>query len=305
MMSWQNKNNGFTVMAVHYSADPDKRSEEWYRAITKNLRPDQIEREYEIDFESRAGQRAFYYLEPNKHKYQIADIPLDRVPKKWRIIGCLDYGSTNPTAFYLLGVDELRRVHVLYEFYRPSNYREIADAIKGSHPDFPHPLYKRIEKIVVDPSIYKKDQFRENNPMEESMTSIGDILREEFGIWNIYKAENDRFAGLERFKDMLNFKPQQETWESNLFFCKRCVNLWRELTELVYDQIPPHLLLEKNQAEDIKKKNDHGYDAVRYGLMSVSSPSGIEALPEPEYGTLAEVEKHFSKQDDDDDPDFY
>lgn len=302
MMSWSNKNNGFTVAVCHYTSDPDKRSEEWFKSATKNLRPDQIEREYEIDFESRAGQKAFWYLEPNKDRYQIADIPLDKVPKHWRIIGGLDYGSTNPTAFYLFGVDERRRFHALYEFYKPSNYREIAEAIKGGHPDFPHPLFKRIEKIMVDPSIYKKDQFE---PMKEEMTSIGDILREEFGIWNVYKAQNERIAGLERMKDMLGYRPTDEKWEPNLFFCKRCKWLWKEMTELVYDEIPAHLLLEKNQLEDIKKKNDHAYDSTRYAIMSVSAPADFVAEPPIMAGTLAEAEKLMNVSEEDGEIDFY
>lgn len=305
MRSWTNAGNGFTVVETHYTADPAKRSEAWFKQATSNLRPDQIQREYEIDFDSRAGQKAFYYLEQNEDKYRVPNFKLDTIPKRWRIIAGLDYGTTNPTAICLCAVDERRRVYVIYEFYKPSNYREIAQVLKGTHPEFPHPLAKRIEKIVVDPSIFKKDQMKSNNPMMEDMTSVGDILREEFGIWNIYKAQNDRIAGLERVKDMLNYKPNDPNWESNLFFCKRVVNGWREFTEVVYDEIPPHLLMEKNQLEDIKKKNDHFYDSLRYALMSISSPAGTDPQPVPQYGTLGEVENYFDKSDASEDPDFY
>ena len=300
-ISWKNKRNEFLVVSAHYTADPEKRSDEWYRQATKNLRPDQIDREYEIDFESKAGQKAFWYLEPNSEKFRIADIPLDDINPRWRIIAGLDYGSTNPTAFHIYGVDEMRRVYALFEFYKPSNYREIAEVIKGTHKDFPHPLYKRIEKIMVDPSIYKKDQLE---PMKEEMTSIGDILREEFGVWKLQRGQNDRKAGLERVKDMLNYRPHDPEWVSNLYFCQRCEKLWWELNNLVYEEIPPHLLVDKNQSEDVKKKDDHAYDELRYALMSISAPAAgpPEAIPLP--GTFGDLERKLDFKDDSEDPDF-
>jgi len=78
MRSWKNSINEFCVVATHYSSDPDKRNDEWYKEACKGLRQDQIERELEINFESKAGTKAFPYLELNGGVYRID--PPDPIP---------------------------------------------------------------------------------------------------------------------------------------------------------------------------------------------------------------------------------
>lgn len=271
IVTWKNRVNGFMVAAVHYTADPDKRSEEWFREATKIFRPDQIEREFEIDFDSRAGQRVFQYLTENPKRWRIPNINLHKLLKtKWRIIAALDYGTTNPTSIHFYAIDEMRRFYSVFEFYKPSNVREIARVLKGIEPGYEHPLWKRCERVVVDGAIFKKDQ----DTGGEGHDSIGDLLEEQ-GIYTMERATKDRIAGLERVKDML--RPATSDGLPSLYFCERCEHQWAELLGLVYDELPPHLLLNKNQKEDIVAKNDHCFVA---GTM-VSTPSGavpIESL---------------------------
>ncbi len=288
-LNWENARNGFHVAVVHYTADPEKRSEEWYQSAVKNLREDQIKREYEIDFESQAGQKAFWYLSAYPNKWKIPNIDLRRVPKHWRLIAGIDYGSTNPTSINIFGIDERRRVYSLWEFYKPSSQDyfivdEIADALKGTHPDkkYQHPLWKRIEKVVCDPSIFNDNQ---QDTMKEQVTSIGAML-EERGIFNLETANNERQAGLERVREFLNYQPMNPEFQPFIYFCERCESQWKEFTNLVYDEVPPHLLVSKNQKEDIKKKNDHSFDSTRYALMSLTSPAKKEEDLPPGPGTL-------------------
>lgn len=309
MLVWKNRFNNFAVAAVHYTADPDKRSEEWYKKATENMRSDQIDREMEIDFESRAGQKAFWFLQPNESVYRIDDIPLDQVPKHWRIIAGLDYGSREPTAIIIFGIDEYRRFYALWEFYKPSNYREIARALKGEHEDFPHPLWRRIEKVVADPSIFRKDQEDSADRLDvdgirkEELRSRVDLLREE-GIWNIYRGNNDRLAGLERLRMMFNHFPRQEI-KPSIFFCQRCEKTWWELTNIVYDEVPPHLLMEKNQKEDVKQKNDHLYDVARYSLLSIEAPSDRPVIDTADSITLESIEKQLKQSHTEGQDEFY
>ena len=303
IVSWRNKGNGFFVGAIHVSSDPEKVSQEWFEDATRRFRPDQIAREWDIDFESRSGQKAFGYLAHDPTRWRIKDIPLTEIPKNWRIMAALDYGTTNPTAIHFFGVDQKRRVYSLYEFYKPSSVREIAAVLKGNHQgpnidgihtDYRHPLWKRCERVVVDGAIFKKDQDQGS----EGHISIGDLLEEQ-GIYNMERATKDRIAGLERVKDMLAPAIADPEGRPSLFFCHRCVHQWKEFTELVYDELPPHLLLNKNQKEDIVGKNDHSYDATRYCLMSIQSPSEDMPQPVPEYGTLGEVEREMDLEDAD------
>lgn len=277
-VSWTNRFNGFTVAAVHYWSDPEKQSDAWYTKAIANMRYDQIEREMEINFESRAGQKAFWFLEGQRDKYRIKDIPLDAVPKHWRIIAGLDYGSREPTSIHLYGIDEHRRFYSLWEFYKPSHYKEIARALKGTLEDNPHPLWPRIEKIIADPSLFRNDQ---ENPLREELQSRADLLRNE-GIWNLYRGTNDRLAGLERVKEMLSYFPNQPETKPSMFFCERCERQWWELTNIVYDEIPPHMMMEKNQKEDVKQKNDHCFSR---GTL-ISSPSGPIPIEKIKSGDL-------------------
>lgn len=302
-ISWKNTKNGFAVAAVHYTSDPDKRSEEWFRETTKQMRPDQIDREMEINFESRAGQKAFGYLLDEPARWRIANMDYREIPRNWRIIASLDYGTTNPTAIYFWAIDNKRRMYSIFEFYKPSNVREIAKVLKGVHrgpnldgveTDYRHPLWKRCEKVVVDGAIFNKNQ--ENG--DEGMVSVGDLLEEQ-GIYTMERATKDRVAGLARFHDMLAPSIVDPEQAPSLYFTKKCVHLWKELTELVYDELPPHLLLNKNQKEDIVAKNDHAYDAARYAIMSIQAPSEEMPPDEPEAGSLAEEEALIDKEDAD------
>lgn len=305
MMFWKNKVNGFAVAVCHYTADPKKRSEEWFRNATKDLREDQRDREYEINFESRAGKKAFGYLLTDPSRWRIANIPLDKVPKHWRIIAALDYGTQNPTSIHYYGIDERRRFYSLFEFYKPSNVREIAAVLRGTHigpdihgvkKDYRHPLWRRCERVVVDGAIFNKNQ-----ETGEGHTSVGDLL-EEAGIPIMERATKDRIAGLERMHDMLHnvpdYDPNDPTKQPYLFFCERCEWQWKELTELVYDELPPHLLLNRNQKEDVVAKNDHAYDETRYALMSIQAPSNEPYQAKPGPGTLGAVEKDFDLSED-------
>ncbi len=291
MMVWKNRFNGFVVAAVHYTSDPNKRTNKWYNDATRNMRYDQIQREMEIDFTSRAGERAFPFLEQHASKYRVPDLPLDEIPRHWRIIAGLDYGSREPTAIGLYGIDEYRHFHAIMEFYKPSHYKEIAKFLKGTHEDFPHPLWSRIEKVVADPSIFRNDQ---ENPMAEELQSRADLLRAE-GIWNLVRGTNERLAGLERLRDMLAYFPNSGKVEPKISFMQRCEKGWWELTNLIYAEVPPHLLQDKNQSEDVKQKNDHYYDQLRYALMSVEAPSAAPIIDTNDEQTLDLIEKQLDQ----------
>lgn len=304
MMVWKNKHNNFVVAVCHFTADPKKRTEEWYKKETANLRADQIDREYNINFQSRAGQKAFWYLPLHEKIYKIKPMNLEKIPRNWRIIAALDHGSTNPTSIHIYAIDRQKRFYSVWEFYKTSKQLEdgeniiqvAARALKGKDPDNPHPLWDRVSKVIADPSIFRFDQ---QDPLRGEVNSIADLYRKQ-GIHRLYKGTNDRAAGLERVKDMLNYRPNAPEQSPHLFICSNCPNQWKELTNLVYEEIPPHLLMEKNVPEDVKKKDDHAYDDLRYALMSVDAPAGDLPDPEPEEGSLAAVEKEMDRAYDKD-----
>lgn len=302
IITWKNSQNGFFVGAIHFTAFPKKRSLDWFREETKIYKPWQIDREYNISFKSRAGAKAFDYLLENPKRWRVPNMDLAKIPKNWRIIAALDYGTTNPSSVHFYAIDPMRRIYSVYEFYKPSNVRELAKVLKGVHQgpdidgvwkDFRHPLWRRCEKVVVDGAIYNKNQER-----GEEMTSVGDLLEEQ-GIYGIERAHKDRIAGLQRLHDMLGPNPADKEERPSLFFCQGCVHQWREFTNLVYAELPEHALQNKNLPEDIVAKDDHAYDETRYAVMSIAAPSEDQPPPEPEEGTLAEVEREMELEDAD------
>lgn len=297
LLTWKNAKNEFFVAATHYTSDPEKRSEEWFRNATRGMREDQIQREYEIDFESRAGQKVFWYLAQDPRRWRIPNLRPDQIPKNWRVIAGLDYGSLNPTSINIYAIDERRHFYSLYEFYKPADKGkpitpEILDFFNGTHEQFPVPreILKRIEKIVCDPSIFRKTQESGG----EEMKSIADIL-EDGGLMLLEPGENDRLAGLDRVQNMLRYLPDEPEERPWLFFCERCENQWKELLELVYDELPPHLLLNKNKKEDVVGKNDHAFDQLKYSLLSITAPSSKPEKQKPPPGSIAAIEEEWKR----------
>lgn len=288
MRAWKNAKNEFTILACHYTADPDKRSDEWYTKATSGLRDDQIEREYEINFESKAGSKAFPFLENNENIFRRD--PPSPIPAHWKIVVGMDYGGRNPTSIHWYAVDEHRRFWSFDEFYCPvkdlkRGYLDLADYF------LKHPYYARLKHINADPSMFNKGQnvlvTKENNQKSYgTLMSVVDLLQKE-GVHKIQRANNDRIAGLARLQSMFNFRGDEKKTKPFLFIGKRCKKQWWELVSITYK-------LDDNQArnpdDDVVKRNDHAYDDTRYALMSENLPAEVEIDERAGFATLKTIE---------------
>jgi len=265
--AWKNKKNDFTVFSCHYTSDSEKCSDEWYTEACKNLRPDQIERELEINFESKAGTKVFPFLEQYPGIFR-ADPPMP-IPPNWKIIVGLDYGSRNPTAITFYAIDEFRRFWAFSEYYQPSDVYKISSYLKA------HPYWGRVQYVVADPVIFNKTQntlvTKETGAKAYgTLMSIAELLMKE-GIYNIRRGNNDRLTGLERTKLMFNYKGPKDT-KPFLFIGTNCAKGWWELTNIIYK-------LEEegdvNPTEDTVKRNDHFFDQLKYSLLSQDIPAEV------------------------------
>lgn len=290
MMSWRNKNNRWVVLVCGYMSDPDARSEEWWIKATEGLRQDQIDREYRISFHSKAGQLVFPYLQNNPEKFvrpssNYRDKGVWKIPNNWPIIAGMDYGSTNPTSINFYAIDDNNRWHSIWEFYKPAHYKEIAEVLLS------HPLYSRLLKIVVDPSIF--DRRQHDRDFEGVFTSVGDLLIDA-GVHLLEPANRDRVAGLERVVSMFNQRPGEER-ETNIYFSSDCPEQIRELSRLIYKTETEKQLLTRNPSEDVEKKEDHSYDSLRYALMSWDFTGDILAKPNSEF-SMAVIEDEIDRR---------
>lgn len=312
MRAWRNRKNDFVVVVCHYTADPEKRSDDWYTAACKNLREDQIERELEINFDSKAGSKAFPFLEHNETHFR-RDPPYP-IPSHWKIVAGLDYGSRNPTSVHWYAIDEWRRFWAFDEFYCPMQELQgglaaFAEYLKK------HPYYPRTRFIVADPSMFNKGQnvleTKENGRESYgTLMSVADLLsKAPLSITKLQRANNDRVAGLTRVHQMLNWRENisDEHGQPYLFVGKRCNKLWWELTNLVYkiDDNP-----DKNSAEDVVKRNDHAFDELKYALLSQDLPSE-SAPPENKAGRYRlkdiedEIDEAYAKENENPDDELF
>ena len=292
MKAWKNRGNRFLVVACHYSADPRKRNDEWYTKACEGLRPDQIERELELNFNSKAGSKAFPYLEGNE-KYFRAEPP-NPIPQNWKIIGALDWGARNPTAFVWFAVDTHRRFWAFDEFYTPMN------KVHGGLPAFAdylkkHPYYTRLKMIVADPKMFSKDQniiTKETGlPAHGTLKSVVELLMSQ-GVHKIQRANNDRVLGLQRLQQLFNYRGEGLT-RPYIFIGKRCQKMWWEFTNLVYKLDAND---SKNPDDDVVKRNDHVYDATRYGILSEDMPAEIVVEESKAFHTLQVLEDEIDEK---------
>jgi len=156
------------------------------------------------------------------------------------IVG-IDYGTTNPCAFVLIGHDPNRfpNFWVESEYYydsrvaqRQKTDSEYADDLQkfiSGHP---------IKAIYLDPSAVS---FR----ME--------LLKQ--GVTSLYEAENQVIDGIRFVSKLLN--------NGTLKICKSCKNVIKEFQSYVWDDKSALTGVDKP-----KKVNDHALDAIRYALFT-------------------------------------
>jgi hypothetical protein len=64
---WENPHNGFTVLAVHYSATPEKRTSTWLADAQRGYSEREWAQEYELSFNSWAGRAVYPLFDRARH----------------------------------------------------------------------------------------------------------------------------------------------------------------------------------------------------------------------------------------------
>src|SRR6267142_2769337 len=102
-----NPRNGLTVIKLHYTADPRKRSAEWKTEASRNMHPRAWRREYEIDWASPAGEPVVPEYVEEKH---CKPFEWDR---RLRLLRGWDFGFVSPVCLFaqltLFGQLRIRR----------------------------------------------------------------------------------------------------------------------------------------------------------------------------------------------------
>lgn len=183
------------------------------------------------------------------------------VSPEWKRFVCGDYGFAAPAAVYWCAVSPDDIVYVYRELYGTGmTYEQLTKNIISMTGDD-----EQIGYWVFDPAIWAR------SGASATAMSGADIMEQTYSrlmkdsgkrrFLRLLKGDNNRVVGAGVFRERL--KPRLcgdgET-RAGIQVFRSCHNLIRELPSLVFD---------KNNVEDCDTSgSDHGYDAVRYGLLS-------------------------------------
>jgi phage terminase large subunit len=182
------------------------------------------------------------------------------IPTWWyRFVG-IDHGKRNPAAVLWGAVSDEGRLVIYDEFYAPNhNVDEIVKVIKVKN-----------EKSGREPVLYLIDPTTNQDRGSASKKTLYDEYVEH-GLYNLYPAQNQVEAGINRVSEFLKIKDGR----SRLQIFRSCVNLRMEFQSYRYKDLRRP---GANEPEKPLKKNDHCMDALRYMVMWIyNSPK--QAIP--------------------------
>ena len=265
MRSWKTS-AGIDVLEVHYSSDPNKDPErdgaawreEAMRGYVGGFDSSGWQTEYEINYEAGGGDPVFPFVKIGCPIFVDGFRPHD-IMDKMRFFAGYDYGSQNPSAFIVWGVNNLGQAYSVWELYEPNtNMAEHVARIKRC------PYWDRIEKIVCDPSIMSKTQ--------QGAADIRTLaeLYEEHGLY----LERGRRAQDVTVAQMFRADYWADPSKPTAFLTKATPNLNKEIMELRWEKFTSSAVeAKRNAPEKIRQKNNHAWDAT-----AVLFDSGVAAF---------------------------
>jgi PBSX family phage terminase large subunit len=175
------------------------------------------------------------FFDTNLH---IIDFPPG--PPEYYILG-VDYGTTNPCAFCLVGINKSRFPNMWVEdcYFYDSKVHQRQKTDTEYAEDLKRFIFNRTPRaIYVDPSAasFKLELSRHD-------------------ISNVYDAENEVLDGIRVVSNYLN--------NGTLKVCKRCSHLIKEFQGYVWDS-----KCQKTGIDKPLKENDHILDSLRYSLFT-------------------------------------
>ena len=277
---WKNR-NGFTVLMLHYSADPNKDPErlgvEWFKNEQQGTTKALWDKEYEIDFTTKAGKliygKEYCDFDPSIHLINSFELP-----EPYELIMALDFGQRNPTCA-LIGAWTLdQRLYIIDEYYKPElpsrSSREMFkkfDYLLGGKENLDNKSISQKRDIantyfqirVIDPTTGHKNRSKVIEGEE-----IPYSILEEFydNGWEFELGNNDVSAGINRVREY--FQLDQDKKAHLYIFRDKCINLCTELQTYRYKELTELQAKTRNESEEPVKKDDHALDALRYMIMT-------------------------------------
>jgi phage terminase large subunit-like protein len=179
-----------------------------------------------------------------------------------RIIRTMDSGYTNPTVWLWLAIDEENNVTVFREHYKAKlTVEEHATIVNQITRDIERQYGCKVWLTTGDPAI------------KQTKEQTGTSVQQEYQKYGIYIAVDmiptDRRIGLERIRQYL--KLNKKSNRPHLMITDDCPNLIAELPKLRWKKwASPKVAEQNNKLEDIRDKDNHCYDALKYAMTFMS-----------------------------------
>lgn len=271
---------GICVLTAHYTADPDRATQEWKETERRKYTSEGAwQREQEIVFSAGGGERLFAdILTRYAHKIIIDPETSGFQPSPhWDYLGGFDYGKANPTAALIGTIDYDGTIYILREYYQP-----------GFSPKEHRPWITQLQgfsstTMYADPSIFYANQAQGDGTFK----AIATMFAEE-GIDNLTPApENNELLGMERIlSHWMNLDQREPTLK---IVCPKrlqdiakptyeivnggCPNLLWELRRARREELTATQLSNRNPTEKIVDKDNHLRDCLKYLVLTLPGPS--------------------------------
>jgi phage terminase large subunit len=239
-----------------YYMDPDGTWSKYARRL-QGYGPERARQMLDGDFDVIAGQ----FFGEFRRDLHVAD--LGKVDPDIQWFRCLDWGYNAPGVCYWVACLPDGRLYVAHEYvFRQTIAADVAAEIRRQTLA----LGCQVRYTAADPAMFNKTGH------------IGESMAETFAKHGVplKPANHDREIGWQRVRHWLKPAPDGRPW---LVISPACGYLVRTLPALVSDEHKP---------DDVDTEgDDHGADALRYGLMSRPAPTVFSTeRPAPRPGTV-------------------
>ena len=196
-----------------------------------------------------------------------------------RIIRTMDSGYTNPTVWLWMAVDEDGTIVVFKEHYQSKwNVEQHAQVVNRWTKEILKESGAELFLTTGDPAI------------KQTKEHTGTSILQEYAKHGIYLAVDniptDRRIGLEKIQQYMKINPK--TKKPYLMITDDCPQLIAELPKLKWKKHASARVAEqKNKLEDIRDKDNHCYDALKYAMTFMD-----DLTPEKQFSASKRDEFH-------------
>jgi hypothetical protein len=249
----KNDINRFVVVTLRYTADPAKRSKDWYEETKAGMLPAKFQKEFEIEYDALFGEKVFPELSSHRTSI-VVDHPHPEFPETQLFWGGFDYGTLNPSSFHVYTIHD-GITYSVWELFKPcKNIPSFVEEMKAC------PYWPRIRYIAADPAMWTNNQ--QSDVMGGMLTSVHQRFVEA-GVTNLIKGNNNESSWMATMK-----AHWQDPTAPTFKIFSLCVNQIRELDTAVYASMNEKQLMTQNYRENIVDHNNHSMDDLKYFMNS-------------------------------------